>query len=108
MMRTYEWASLVTIYRNTKILDVDFQTQANNEDEAGHAAGDETEFVNLLDGVSLRIAPPKASVMGPKDEFVACTTLLLCLNYQCDVDVFTAVNESGLVYDGGVVVNEVQ
>ena len=37
---------------------------------------------------------------------VACETLLCCMNKQCDADIFAAVNDSGLVYDGGIVVDE--
>lgn len=97
MLKNFEWASLVAIYRNSKILDVEYSTP---EDE-------DSEENAIINGVNIRVSPPKSSVMGPKEEFVECSTLLLCMNSQCDVDVFTAVNESGLVYDGGVVVNEV-
>jgi hypothetical protein len=38
---------------------------------------------------------------------IECATLLCCMRKSCDADVFTAINESGLVYDGGVVVDEV-
>jgi hypothetical protein len=106
MVKNYEWASLVTIYRTTKILDVDFSIPPTSEDNNGQQEEEGEEWCGLLEGVNIRI-PPKTTVMAPKDEFVPCSTLLLCLNDQCDVDVFTAVNESGLVYDGGVVVNEV-
>jgi hypothetical protein len=36
-----------------------------------------------------------------------CASLLFCNNRQCDWDMFTAINDSGLVYDGGLVVDEV-
>jgi hypothetical protein len=127
MLKTYEWATVITIIRNAKILDVDFPTtttQPNDEDansQQGEGEGEQGqedgELVGVLEGVQLRISPPKNSVMGPKEEYLACSTLLLCMSLTsnsnlsssslCDVDVFTAVNESGLVYDGGVVVNEV-
>lgn len=97
MLRNYVWATQVTIYKNSKLLDVDLPAQNDSE----------TEEIAIIEGVNIRIFPQKNSIMGPKDEFIECSTLLLCSNYQCDVDVFTAVNESGLVYDGGVVVNEV-
>ena len=101
MLRSYEWATLITIYRNSKITDVDIPaTQLNQESK------EEQEEIGILNGVQLTILP-KNSIMGPKEEYLECSTLLLCMNAQCDVDVFTAVNESGLVYDGGVVVNEV-
>lgn len=96
MLKNYVWATEVTIYKNSKLLDVDFP--ATNDSE--------TEEIDIIESVSIRIFPQKNSIMGPKDEIIECSTLLLCSNYQCDVDVFTAVNESGLVYDGGVVVDE--
>ncbi len=36
-----------------------------------------------------------------------CFSLLCCGQKQCDADVFAAVNDSGLVYDGGLVIDEV-
>ncbi len=98
-MLKYEWATKVTIYKNSKITDVDIPSESELE---------RSEGTGIVDGVNIRIFPQKNSIMGPKDEFIECSTLLLCSNFQCDVDVFTAVNESGLVYDGGVVVNEVR
>ena len=98
MIKSYDWATKVMIFKNSKLLDVDFPAQTDSE----------TEEIGIIDGVNIRIFPQKNSIMGPKDEYIECSTLLLCSNYQCDVDVFTAVNESGLVYDGGVVVNEVR
>ena len=41
------------------------------------------------------------------DELIRCGTLLHCANMQADIDVFSAVNDSGLVYDGGIVVDGV-
>ena len=35
-----------------------------------------------------------------------CKALICCGQKQCDADVFAAINESGLVYDGGVVVDQ--
>ena len=41
-------------------------------------------------------------------EFISCKTLLLCSNpSQCDLDLFTAIKDCGLVFDGGVVVDKV-
>ena len=41
-------------------------------------------------------------------EFVSCKTLLLCNNpNQCDIDLFAAIKDCGLVFDGGVVVDKV-
>ena len=38
---------------------------------------------------------------------LSCGTLLSCADKGCDYDIFSAINESGLVYDGGVVVDQV-
>lgn len=38
---------------------------------------------------------------------IECSSLLCCVRKSCDADVFAAINESGLVYDGGIVVDEV-
>jgi hypothetical protein len=35
-----------------------------------------------------------------------CDALLMCTTKRCDVDTFAAVNDSGLIYDGGIVVDE--
>lgn len=37
---------------------------------------------------------------------ISCDALLCCMNKQCDADIFAAINDSGLVYDGGIVVDE--
>lgn len=50
-----------------------------------------------------------ANFRNARPHFVTleCTTLLCCARKSCDADIFAAINESGLVYDGGVVVDEV-
>lgn len=60
-----------------------------------------------ISSVCVRVFPVQNSVMGPKDITVDCGCLLLCGNYECDTDIFSAVNDAGLIYDGGIVVNEV-
>lgn len=45
--------------------------------------------------------------LRPQFLTLECTTLLCCVRKSCEADIFTAINESGLVYDGGVVVDEV-
>ena len=37
---------------------------------------------------------------------LACSSLLCCLKKTCDFDTFAAINDAGLVYDGGVVVDK--
>jgi hypothetical protein len=39
------------------------------------------------------------------DELILCGTLLLSETFHADIDVFSAINDSGLVYDGGIVVD---
>ena len=43
----------------------------------------------------------------PNSVILACMALLLCNNQVCDRDVFSAVVDSGLVFDGGLVVDTV-
>ena len=86
----------VTVYNRHCILDVSF----------GIPIGAESENEKIIEGLTIRNFPTPGSVMGHKDEFVPCCALLCCSNEQCDVDVFAAVNDTGLVYDGGIVVNE--
>jgi hypothetical protein len=52
---------------------------------------------------------PGANNESKSDEpaSLACASLLFCYNKQADWDMFTAINDSGLVYDGGLVVDEV-
>lgn len=38
---------------------------------------------------------------------ISCAALLCCNDQQCDKDVFCAINDSGLVFDGGLVVDNV-
>ena len=86
----------VTVYNNLDILDVTF----------GVPLGAESDEEKIIEGLSVRNHPPAGSVMGYKDEFLECGTLICCSQEQCDVDVFAAINDTGLVYDGGVVVDE--
>ena len=37
---------------------------------------------------------------------IACSSLLCCSKKTCDVDMFSAINDSGLIYDGGIVVDK--
>lgn len=43
----------------------------------------------------------------PQYSVIKCSSLLCCVRKSCDADVFSAMNESGLVYDGGAVVDQV-
>lgn len=63
--------------------------------------------MGMIANVTILKYPPKNSIMGPKEEVVKCFALFCCSDERCDVDTFSAVNDSGLVYDGGIVVDEV-
>ena len=39
---------------------------------------------------------------------IECGALITCVKLQCDMNVFRAVNDSGLVFDGGIVVDQVR
>jgi thioredoxin reductase len=39
-------------------------------------------------------------------QMVPCCCVLLNETRRCDSELFSAINDAGLVYDGGVVVNE--
>jgi hypothetical protein len=60
-----------------------------------------------------RVVPPNENLGAPRVESssqfvtIECSSLLCCVRKSCDADVFAAINESGLVYDGGIVVDEV-
>ena len=86
----------VTVHNNIDILDV----------QMGLPRGAESDEEEIIEGLSIRIFPPTGSVMGHKDEFLECCALICCSKEQCDVDVFNAINDSGLIFDGGIVVDE--
>ena len=66
------------------------------ERKAKLAAERSEEFWNVADVVHERLC---------FDETVLCGTLLMCEKFHANIDVFSAINDSGLVYDGGIVVN---
>lgn len=46
--------------------------------------------------------------MKAEPVMLACMALFLCSNTVCDRDMFSAVVDSGLVFDGGLVVDTVR
>lgn len=63
------------------------------------------------EGASVRMKEEPEGPRGANNirEFVGCSALLFCVNpHQCDVDVFSAIRDCGLVFDGGVVVDKVR
>ena len=69
---------------------------------------DLTKF-GSVQGVQIRsLAADSSNEDGPpKIVTLNCFSLLCCNSKFCDTDVFAAINESGIVYDGGVVVDKV-
>ncbi len=49
----------------------------------------------------------KTQVTDSGDLRIPCIALLCCNYKQCDKDVFSAINDCGLVFDGGLVVDAV-
>jgi hypothetical protein len=50
---------------------------------------------------------PQPESKAPEPLMIACMALLLCNNAVCDRDMFAAIVDSGLVFDGGLVVDTV-
>jgi hypothetical protein len=50
---------------------------------------------------------PQPESKAPEPLMIACMALLLCNNAVCDRDMFAAIVDSGLVFDGGLVVGTV-
>lgn len=51
---------------------------------------------------------PQVESKAPEPVMIACMALLLCNNAVCDRDMFSAIVDSGLVFDGGLVVDAVR
>ncbi|KAG3162100.1 hypothetical protein PC128_g20671 [Phytophthora cactorum] len=84
----------VTLRTATKIVDI--ETVSGNDDEL------EGVRVSALDGAKSSIDEYDSAEKG---ELIPCSWLLCCQHNDSDADVFRAVNESGLVYDGRLVVD---
>ncbi|KAL3662334.1 hypothetical protein V7S43_012661 [Phytophthora oleae] len=89
-----------TLHTATKIVGV--ETAPGNDDEL------EGVRISALDGAksSLRAANgDENDTQEVEGELMPCSWLLCCQHNDSDADVFRAVNESGLVYDGRLVVD---
>jgi adenylate kinase len=94
----------VTLHPATRVVAIE-TTPGNDEQLEG------VRLVSTLDGA--RAADPvlRGAADDDKDadvvqgELVQCSWLLCCQHNDADSDVFRAVNESGLVYDGRLVVD---
>ncbi|KAL4101477.1 hypothetical protein PRIC1_005229 [Phytophthora ramorum] len=95
----------VTLHAATKVVAI--ETASGNNDEL-----EGVRVVSTLDASkgsdhALRGAGDTDENDTPavKGELIPCTWLLCCQHNDADADVFRAVNESGLVYDGRLVVD---
>lgn len=60
------------------------------------------------DGTNLIVSTVEITSETEAKEYVSCKTVLLCNNVNnCDIDLFAAVKDCGLVFDGGVIVDKV-
>lgn len=89
-------SSGVVLHRSSKIKDVKFSSY------------------DRIESVVVEKIPSKADISAaqlsgkeliPEITELPCFSLLTCNAKSCDPDLFTAVNNSGIVYDGGVVVD---
>lgn len=72
--------------------------------------GQKVHDVIFSDGQSvktLEVVSVKAEADQPHS-FIPCNTLLTCNEKVIDFDLLAAVNDAGLVFDGGIVVDEVR
>ena len=76
---------------------------AEGDDDMGNIGGnnESKQAYKTADGNNVVISDSQPLTMT-----LTCTALICCGEKQCDADVFAAINESGLVYDGGVVVDQ--
>ena len=97
----------VEIYLGYTAIDVQFSTQ--NDLQAVRLENklfDSKSFTVKSVDENDRIRTP-LHTSRPQFLTLECATLLCCARKSCEAGIFTAINESGLVYDGGVVVDEV-
>jgi hypothetical protein len=109
----------VSVYMGSKIVDVKFgnsgviQSVELDVQRSGRSALEELESDGGETKQSHRTGAQESrktsavSLSGNGNAVLLCNALLCCGQKQCEADVFAAINDSGLIYDGGVVVNEV-
>ena len=94
----------VTIDRNSSsVLAV---TESLVESKGGESKQEISSGIEL-EQVKPRKYSLNSAMNKPTTTVIPSIALLCCGQRQCDTDVFSAINESGLVYDGGIVVDEV-
>jgi hypothetical protein len=71
--------------------------EAGSTERGGKGCGSDGRGVRTLQN----------SDVTPQYSTIDCSALLCCVRRSCDADAFNAINESGLVYDGGAVVDQV-
>ena len=90
----------ISLNRSGFIQSVDLRSRNGVTERAEAKEGEEVNGEN---------ASTYESVVEETGELrIACMALLCCGQMQCDRDVFAAVNDSGLVFDGGLVVDAVR
>lgn len=99
----------MTIYKGFAIVDVNF---SHTGKVASVVLKDKNFNEKFVEEQKLA-GKPRSRTEEKEDgddgtRLIPCLSLLCCGPKQCGPDVFTAVNESGLVYDGGLVVDEVR
>ncbi|POM71218.1 Adenylate kinase [Phytophthora palmivora] len=89
----------VTLHAAMKIVAIETAAENDNELEG-------VRVVSTLDGAkALQGAVGENGVNVVDGELMPCSWLLCCQHNDSDADIFRAVNESGLVYDGRLVVD---
>jgi hypothetical protein len=108
----------INVYMGHNIIDVKFSGSGMIESVEVEMNDSRRAVLEELEGMGSELKSSyheqdsrRSSTVGGsygRRSTVKCTTLLCCGQKQCEADVFAAINDSGLVYDGGVVVDEVR
>ena len=97
----------VNIHRNCKVTHVNMSDDINGSIQSIELLKypDEDDDDAEDEGSAARKRKME-KVSGPEAIKLACFAFLGATKSLCSVDVFSAVNDSGLVYDGGIVVDK--
>jgi hypothetical protein len=76
------------VFEKTEVVEVDIDNESKMNDE------DEDNMEGKI--------PEKIT----SEIELTANTVILCVRKACDADVFAAINDSGLIFDGGIVVDE--
>ena len=93
----------IKIWRNCELVFINCADDLNGTVQSVEILrSPEEEDSEDEDGVARK---KSATPAQPENLKLACFCFIGAFKPECSVDVFTAVNDSGLVYDGGVVVD---